>query len=365
MKNASKAFPEILAHYEIPEAKNIQVTIKEPKVDTNEIAECRGAVIKDNQPNKDNLRLAQIENKIHNEALRRINDVTARRQLLKASKEQNISLEEFITSKILGGKDITISDADLLEFLKNKGIAEGDITGDINNDIRERLKMSAAEEKRNLLISDYAKSKLLTKPITIYLQKPQFKLTSAIKNAPTLGPQEAPLEIILFSNLACKDCLVVHQIINQLREDYWNEFRVVFYPTFNVNDPDARLVTEAGQCLLKQNVDLYWKFFDLMTKNPSTEEQYIYDTAKSAGADFDKFKSCFLSRESQNDVNTLLKFSNSVGVQVAPIMVVDGQIVGNAREFQSARALIVSKLQELGADSFTKRAQRFFAKLFR
>ena len=83
---------------------------------------------------------------------------------------------------------------------------------------------------------------------------------------PALGPDDAPITIVEFSDFQCPYCKRVVPTLHQLHEKYADQVRIVFrhLPLDKIHDR-ARPAAEASACANQQNG--FWAFHDMLFEN--------------------------------------------------------------------------------------------------
>ena len=154
------------------------------------------------------------------------------------------------------------------------------------------------------------------------------------KDSPSLGPANAPVTLVEFSDFECPVCRSLHDALRGLLPNY-PQLRVVFkdYPLEQIH-PWARTAALAGRCAYQQAPAAFWKMYDLIYDSQdviSAENAWgkMTDFAAQSGLNADAFKACMASPEAGAAVDA----SRANGVQLevgsTPTMFVNGRrIVG-------------------------------------
>ena len=154
------------------------------------------------------------------------------------------------------------------------------------------------------------------------------------KDSPSLGPANAPVTLVEFSDFECPVCRSLHDALRGLLPNY-PQLRVVFkdYPLEQIH-PWARTAALAGRCAYQQAPAAFWKMYDLIYDSQdviSAENAWgkMTDFAAQSGLNAEAFKACMASPEAGAAVDA----SRANGVQLevgsTPTMFVNGRrIVG-------------------------------------
>jgi protein-disulfide isomerase len=155
-----------------------------------------------------------------------------------------------------------------------------------------------------------------------------------IKDSPSLGPANAPVTLVEFSDFECPVCRSLHDALRGLLPNY-PQLRVVFkdFPLEQIH-PWARTAAIAGRCAYQQDPRAFWKMYDFIYDGQeliSAENAWgkMTDFAAQSGLNADSFKACMAGPEAGAAVDA----SRANGVQLevgsTPTMFVNGRrIVG-------------------------------------
>ena len=127
---------------------------------------------------------------------------------------------------------------------------------------------------------------------------------------PSLGPADAPVTIIEFSDFQCPYCGRAASTVKQIHERYPKQVRIVYrnLPLDSIH-PNARPAAEAAACADAQG--RFWEFHDRLFANqralaPEDLQRY----AKEIGLDMAAFDQCVKDRKSQAKVDGDLAAAN-------------------------------------------------------
>jgi protein-disulfide isomerase len=154
------------------------------------------------------------------------------------------------------------------------------------------------------------------------------------KDSPSLGPANAPVTLVEFSDFECPVCRSLHDVLRGLLPNY-PQVRVVFkdFPLEQIH-PWARTAAIAGRCAYQQNPAAFWKMYDLIYDGQqliSAENAWgkMTDFAAQSGLNADTFKACMASPEAGAAVDASRANGILLEVGSTPTTFVNGRrIVG-------------------------------------
>ena len=154
------------------------------------------------------------------------------------------------------------------------------------------------------------------------------------KDAPSLGPANAPVTVVEFSDFEWPVCRSLHDILRGLLPNY-PQVRVIFkdFPLDQIH-PWARTAALAGRCAYQQDPKAFWKMYDLIYDNqdvisPENAWGEMTDFAGQSGLSADGFKACMASPETGAAIDASRANGVLLEVGSTPTIFVNGRrIVG-------------------------------------
>ncbi|HLZ50848.1 MAG TPA: thioredoxin domain-containing protein [Candidatus Acidoferrum sp.] len=150
------------------------------------------------------------------------------------------------------------------------------------------------------------------------------------KDSPSLGPANAPVTLVEFSDFECPICRSLHDALRGLLPNY-PQVRVIFkdFPLEQIH-PWARTAALAGRCAYQQDPKVFWKLYDLIYDNQdiiSAENAWskLTDFANEAGLNPDTFKACMASPEAGAAVDASRANGVLLEVSSTPTIFINGR----------------------------------------
>jgi len=168
-------------------------------------------------------------------------------------------------------------------------------------------------------------------------------------NDPVLGPANAPVTIIEFSDYQCPYCRKWYtEVFGRILSTYANKVRFVYrdFPLTSLH-PEAEPAAIAAHCAGEQGK--YWEFHDLifggqLGLSATSYTQY----AGNLNMNIEKFSTCISSEKYKAEVESDLKYASNLGVRSTPTFFINGIAVVGAQPFEVFQQVID---QELGSQN--------------
>ena len=183
-----------------------------------------------------------------------------------------------------------------------------------------------------------------TKPSVAADTTPVRRVDISTDDDPSIGPVDAPVTIIEFSDYQCPYCQVWYkQVYQQLLASYPKKIRFVYRDLPLPMHPEAVPAAEAADCAGAQGA--YWKFHDALFDQQYGLNRAAYEHyAADLGLDTKTFAACLDSHRYQAEVQADASDAARVGISGTPSFVVNGRILVGALPFSDFKAVIDEEL---------------------
>lgn len=174
---------------------------------------------------------------------------------------------------------------------------------------RRLLEGYGADEIESQVIRRYRE----TEPVTIDLEGTE-----------PLGPEDAPITIVVFSDFECPHCRRASETLLRLQRENPTRIRL-FYKHFPL-DSHPMAMSAARASVAAQAQGRYWEFHERLYENQDEIGPALYvRIASELGMDIDRFESERVSQESATRVQRDKLEGQRIGVEATPTIFVNGR----------------------------------------
>jgi protein-disulfide isomerase len=167
----------------------------------------------------------------------------------------------------------------------------------------------------------------------------------SVDDDPFLGPVDAPVTIIMFSDYQCYYCQKWYfEVLGPLMEAYEGKIRFVYrdFPLAAIHS-SATKTAEAANCAGDQGK--YWDFFNkVYSSSVELNDTAIQNYANAISVDLELFNQCLSSNKYTDEVKADLAYAAALGVQSTPTFFVNGIPVVGAQPYQVFATLVEQEL---------------------
>lgn len=165
-------------------------------------------------------------------------------------------------------------------------------------------------------------------PVT---DEPQFtRYDVSAEGYPSIGPNDAPITVIEFSDYQCPYCRRWHQeVYEPLLAAYPGKIRFVYrnLPLTSIH-PDAFSAAEAAMCAGDQ--DAYWQYHEKLFGGDALGSQVYTQYAQELSLNMDAFETCMKDGKYAAAIQADSDFAVNLGVRSTPTFFINGlAIVGS------------------------------------
>lgn len=151
-----------------------------------------------------------------------------------------------------------------------------------------------------------------------------FSVPINIQGAPFLGPENAPVVVVAFSDFECPYCGTVGGLFEEVLAKYPKDVKVVFkqFPlTMHKQAQSAALASLAAHRQGK-----FWQYHDLLFENQKALSEAKYtELAKRLGLDLERFNRDYKAPTTQQIIDRDMADAQLAGVRGTPTIFVNGR----------------------------------------
>jgi protein-disulfide isomerase len=161
---------------------------------------------------------------------------------------------------------------------------------------------------------------------------------------PSLGPDDAPITIVEFSDFQCPFCRRFHdETYQDLLNAYPGQIRFVYrnLPLTSIH-PAAMPAAVASLCANDQGV--YWEYHEKLFSSETLDEATYIQYATDLGIDVEKFTACLSDGSHDEFIQQDMDFALDLGVQSTPTFFINGLAIVGAQPLTNFTQLIDQEL---------------------
>jgi protein-disulfide isomerase len=177
-----------------------------------------------------------------------------------------------------------------------------------------------------------------------------YRVEISADDDPFVGPADAPVTIVEFSDYQCPYCHRAEKVVDQVLDHYDGKVRVVFrdMPLESLH-PDAPKAHEAAGCALEQ--DQYWEMHDkLFANRQNLDRESLIEYAEELQLDAEAFETCLDEGQRAEEVAQDIAAARAQGISGTPAFFVNGRLLSGAQPFERFQEIIDDELRRAGVE---------------
>jgi protein-disulfide isomerase len=287
-------------------------------------------------------RLAQIHQQEYELRRAALEQAVSQKLLEAEAQARGIPLEELVKTEIEDKvPDPTTEEVDAFYKTNQNRLAalKGKSREDAGPQIEQMLKQQKLVVRRNEFVSELRKKA----DVRILLDAPRVDVPIP-QDEPSMGPADAPVTIVEFSDYQCPYCKRAEATVDRLLAEYKDKIRFVYrdFPLrFHSRAMPASL---AARCAGEQ--DKYWQFHDNLFKVAGDlSDADLTKRAQDLSLDAEQFKACFQENRQAPTIQASMQDASSVGVTGTPTFFVNGRMIVGAKPYEDFKSIVEEELE--------------------
>jgi protein-disulfide isomerase len=164
-----------------------------------------------------------------------------------------------------------------------------------------------------------------------------------VGSAPVLGPKNAPVTIVVWSDFQCPYCGKVEPTLQQLRDEYKGKVRIAWKNQPLSFHPNAMPAAEAAMAADEQGK--FWEFHDALFKRQNELGPALYDDlAKQLGLDTNRFHASIEAHKHAAQIKADMAAGSALGADGTPTFFINGKKLVGALPLDSFKQVIDAEL---------------------
>jgi protein-disulfide isomerase len=176
--------------------------------------------------------------------------------------------------------------------------------------------------------------------VVVELNQPSAKVE--VGDAPRLGPENAPVQIVEFADYECPYCQKVNEDLKKVREQFGDQVSMVYKDFPLPMHPLAGRAAEAARCAGVQGK--FWEFHDSLFQTKKLQIPDLKQEARTLQLDAARFDHCLDSGEQIPTVKKDAQEGQRLGLQGTPSFFVNGHFMSGAIGYAKLRETVLQEL---------------------
>lgn len=262
----------------------------------------------------------------------------ARRIFSAAAEPNGMSVEQFVKERVDDQVKVTQSEIDA--WLLARGMPPDKAQPALLEQARKETYGAA----RKLLYDQLLAGLRAKHQVEVRLKQPSYPTFHFEPSTrPLLGPKDAPVQLIVFSDFQCPYCAKLAPVLKEVHARFPVEVSIAFKHVAVAGHSLSQKAAEASECASLSGK--FWEFHDsLFALGAKLEGADFVAIAKALGLESESFRRCLDSAQGRSAVTKDYAEADKLGIRGAPSLFLNGRQVGGFLEFQELVELVQAEL---------------------
>jgi protein-disulfide isomerase/uncharacterized membrane protein len=291
-------------------------------------------------------RLLETRKDIYRMKMEKLDQLLIEMILEKEAKQQGKTLDNLVEQIVPAGS-APVEESEIDKYIQDNQQRIQEFKGAIP-DLRQRIKTFLEQQKKAQVIKEYAHALESKYGVRILVPVPYSpRITIDTKDAPTLGPSDAPVTIVEFSDYECPACRSTHEVVKLVRAAYGDRVQWIYkdYPLVR-RHKDAFKAAEASHCAQEQGK--FWQYQESLFTAPDLSSANMVSMAAQLGMSPEKFAQCLEDSKYKAMVEKSLHDASQMGIDRTPSFLINGILFAGGPSPDNFRSMIDEELKRAG-----------------
>ncbi|OGR01171.1 MAG: hypothetical protein A2284_08165 [Deltaproteobacteria bacterium RIFOXYA12_FULL_61_11] len=266
------------------------------------------------------------------------------RVITQEAKKEGKDREQFLNDRL---KDkITVADEEVEGFYQN--VKDNPTLKGTEEEKKQKVREYLSERKRVTLERKEVEDLKALHKIELRLAPPPYpEVQVSIEGDPVLGPADAPITIIEFSDFECPFCRRMASILKKVLEQYPGKIKLVFkdLPLTKIH-PASEQAALASHCAEDQNK--YWEYSDqLFESNGALETADLVKYATTLQLDVAAFSACLEQKKHLAAIEADRAEADRAGINATPTIIINNKLITGSKSLSGFKEIIDAELAKL------------------
>ena len=172
-----------------------------------------------------------------------------------------------------------------------------------------------------------------------------FRFEVKTDGHPSIGPNDAPVKLALFSDFECPYCRNFSDTLTDIATDYGDKIQIVFrqFPLTSIH-ANAQRAAEASLCAHDQKH--FWEVHNILFENQrELTEENILAKITPLKLDMEKFRECLASGRHKSEIREDIRAGSAAGADSTPTLFINGIYLSGVQPYETIAAIIDKELR--------------------
>lgn len=210
------------------------------------------------------------------------------------------------------------------------------------SEVRDQLRGYLEQQQEQRIVGQLVTGLRRTASVELHLARPRVAVDGG--GGPRLGPADAPVQIVEFSDFQCPYCAKASAVMKDVVATYGDRINLTYrHLPLEELHPQARPAAQAAACAAEQG--RFWEFHDALFADRERWANGSFDlVADSAHVGRAELEGCLEAGRGRGAVDADIAAARLVGASGTPAFFINGIPLGGAQPFEAFAEIIDEEL---------------------
>jgi protein-disulfide isomerase len=270
-----------------------------------------------------------------------LEDLVTRRLVQKEAAERGVSEQELMRLEV----DEKVAHPAASEIQEIYDANRNRVGGRTRAEVEPQIVSSLVQQRTAERARAFTQALRDQAKVRIALEQPRTEVTIPA-GTPVLGPSDAPVTIVEFSDYLCPYCQSAEAVVAKVLERYQGKVKFI-HRDFLLGRPRSLAVARGALCAGEQG--RFWEYrHDLLSSSGDWSDQDLEARAGKMGLRPDGFRSCLASDRHDKTILASSEQGQKLGVSGTPTFFVNGRRMTGVRSEAQFDEIIQAELRGRG-----------------
>jgi protein-disulfide isomerase len=245
-----------------------------------------------------------------------------------AAREASLSLEEYLRRHV---ESVSVSDAEVEEAYRRNLFQFGGI---LAPEAKYRIRRSMEDARRADALRGLLESLRRSAAVTNYLLESQYSNLESANASATMGPPDAPIQIVEFADFECPFCRDAQAVLIRVMSRWPGKIRLTYRHLPLERHANAFFAAKAAVCAGAQGK--FWPFVEqAFAEGADLAPSGLDAIATNLNVNSAEFAACLKSKEAEDQVRHDISAARDAGVGGTPALFVNRKPVSSAASLEA------------------------------
>ncbi len=332
-----RSVQSLLNQFGLPYREETKIFLAE-KESSKTLARVDAKVIVESDLNQESYLWGRLETLMFQARLKGIDKIIKEKRVLREARDQAVNVQDYLEDFVYKSLPSELDPSEIEKARRSRNFPN-------TEEGAEKAKAWLQKQRRQKHYDYFLEKYLLSLPIQVRLDPPQFELQIESEFVAAFGEKASEIEVTLFTDHKNERSLRLAAEISKLFEDY-EGLRLELRPIIASQNSYHLLHNKVDYCVWKLSPESFLNYFNKTRKSYSVQtHENLFQVIGELNLSKEKVLDCVQSDQALAMLDYHQKYARYLGIYSGPVIFVSGEVLGPQADLREIKEVINRKLQ--------------------